>query len=171
MVTIRTILRDLADPDRRRRIGAAFWKHSDPQSRALATAQLAKALHFREETLRKLPAEKRGELLVARAGSHDFEEALAAALMHYHTHEKSEMLAAFLDEWKIPHENGSIETDDYKTPTTEQIRDAVRTLDRFDRRDVVVYLATAGLLMGGEWEQATLPVVEEMAAELGATPA
>jgi len=25
--------------------------------------------------------------------------------------------------------------------------------------------------MGGEWEEATLPVVEEMAAELGATPA
>jgi hypothetical protein len=166
MVTIRTILRDLADSDRRRRIGAAFRKHADAQSRAVANAQLAKALHFRDETLRKLPAEKWGELLTARAGSHEFDEALAAALMHYHTHDQREMLAAFLDAWNIPHVNGSIEVDDYAPPTADQVRDAVRALDRFDKRDVAIYLASAALLMGGPWEEATTPVVEELAKEL-----
>jgi len=166
MVTIRTIFRDLADADRRRRIGAAFWKHADAQSRAIATAQLAKAVHFREESLRKLSADKRGEMLANRAGAHEFEEALAAALMHYHTHEQREMLAAFLDAWKIPHENGSIETDEYKAPTTDEVRDAVTALSQFDRRDVAIYLATAGLLMGEEWEKATTPVVEEIAPAL-----
>lgn len=167
-MTIKHILRDLADADRRRKIGVAFWKHADAQSRAVATAQLAKAIHFREESLRKLSSDKRGEMLVARAGAHEFDEALAAALMHYHTHEQSEMLGAFLDEWKIPHVNGSIETDDYAAPTVEQVRDAVRALDRFDPRDVAVYLATAGLLMGEEWEKATTPVVDELAAQLTA---
>lgn len=165
-MTIKTIFRDLADAERRRSIGTAFWKHSDAQSRALATAQLAKAMHFREETLRKLPVEKRGEMLASRAGAHDFEETLAAALMQYHTHEQSEMLAAFLDAWHIPHENGSIETDDYTPPTADQVRDAARTLDRFDRRDVAIYLATAGLLMGSPWDEATAPAVEEIAKTL-----
>lgn len=167
-MTIKRIFRELADSDRRRKIGVAFWKHADAQSRAVATAQLAKALHFRDETLRKLAVEKRGEMLAARAGAHEFDEALAAALMHYHTHDQREMLAAFLDEWKIPHVDGSIEGDDTAAPTVDQVRDAVRVLDRFDPRDVAVYLASAGLLMGEEWEKATTPAVDEIAAQLNA---
>jgi len=166
MWNVRRILKELADAERRRRIGVAFWKESDAQTRAIATATLAKAVHFRDEALRKLPVEKRAEMLVARAGAPELEQALEAALMHYHTSQQREMLAAFLDAWKIPHENGSIETDDYAPPSAEQVRDAVRALDRFDRRDVALYLASAGLLMGGEWEKATWAVVDEMAPTL-----
>ena len=36
--------------------------------------------------------------------------------MQYHTHEKNGMLAAFLDQWKVPHVDGSIEVDDYTPP-------------------------------------------------------
>jgi hypothetical protein len=163
MFTARRILKELADPDRRRRILTAFWKHADAQSKALATVQLAKALHFRDETIRKMPAEKKADLLASRAGSPEAEQALEAALMHYHTHEQTEMLGAFLDQWKIAHVNGSIETDDYTPPTEEQVREAVAALaDRFDQRDVAIYLATLGLLMGDPWDQATWPVAEEM---------
>ena len=164
MWTARRILKDLADPDRRRRIAAAFWKHGDPSSKAMAIVQLAKSLHFRDETLRKMPAEKKADLLASRAALPEFEQSLEAALMHYHTHEQNEMLAAFLDLWHIPHVNGSIETEDYTPPTAEQVRDAVRELGgRFDARDVAIYLASLGLLMGEPWDAAAWPVVDEIA--------
>lgn len=160
---LKTILRDLADDDRRRAILSSFWRHADAQSKAMATVQLARALHFREETLRKLPLEKRSELLGSRVGAHDFEQFLEMALMHYHTHEQNEMLGAFLDLWNIPHVNGSIEVDDYKIPAPGQVRDAVHQLEsRYDKRDIAIYLATAGLLMGDEWRESVWSVVGEM---------
>ena len=73
------------------------------------------------------------------------------------------MLGAFLDLWNIPHTNGAIEVDDYKTPTSGQVRDAVHQLEsRYDKRDIALYLASAGLLMGVAWREATWPVVDEM---------
>ena len=120
MWTARRILKDLADADRRRRIAAAFWKHADASAKAMAAAQLARSLHFRDETIRKMPADKKAELLASRAALPEFEQTLEAALMHYHTHEQNEMLGAFLDAWNIPHVNGSIETDDYTPPNAEK---------------------------------------------------
>ena len=162
---VRRILRELADDDRRRRITIAFWRHADAQSKALAVAHLARALHFRDESLRKLPVEKRADLLASRAGTHEFDQMLEVALMQYHTSEHNEMLSAFLDLWNIPHVNGSIEVDEYKVPAAGQVRDAVHQLEsRYDKRDIAIYLATAGLLMGGDWRDATWPVVDEMMA-------
>jgi hypothetical protein len=165
MWTARKILKDLADPARRKNILTAFWRYADDHTRALATVQLARAMHFRDETIRKMPAEKKAELLAGRAGAAEFEQVLENALMVYHTHEQGGMLAAFLDQWHVPHVNGSIETDDYATPTADAVRDAANTLD-FDRRDVAIYLASAGLLMGGAWRDATWPVADELAPAL-----
>src|SRR5260370_3707700 len=151
MWDIKRIHKGLTDAPQRRQILTAFWRYAEPQSRLLTTAQLAKLLHFREETIRKMPNEKKADLLASRIGAHEFDEALAMGLMQYHTHYQAEMLAAFLDEWKIPHDKGSIESDDYKAPTDDQVRDAVRALDRFGTRDVAVYLASAGFLMGDAW--------------------
>jgi hypothetical protein len=162
------ILKDLADTARRRRILTAFWRYSEPSARLLTAAQLAKIMHFRDESIRKMPNEKKAELLASRIGLPEFDEPLAMALMHYHTNETAEMLAAFLDHWKIPHENGAIENDDYTPPTADQIREAVKTLKQFDRRDVAIYLATAGLLMGDAWREASWPVVDEMSEKLSA---
>ena len=50
--TGRRIVRELADGDRRKAIMTAFWRHADPQAKALAMLNLGKAMHFREETLR-----------------------------------------------------------------------------------------------------------------------
>ena len=166
MFTAKRILKELADPDQRRAILAAFWKHADTHAKLMAQMQLAKALHFRDETIRKMPPEKKADLLAARIGSHEFDQVLEIALMQYHTHEKSALLGAFLDRWGIKHENGSIDGDDYTPPTVEQVREAVKDLgDQFDRREVALYLATAGLLMAGEWRDATWPVAEELAGK------
>lgn len=163
MWTARRILKELADTDRRRDILTAFWKHADTQQRLIVQMHLAKALHFREETIRKMPPEKKADLLASRIGIPEFDQFLEMALMQYHTTTKNEMMAAFLDRWNVPHENGSIESDEYKTPSADQVRDAVRELS-FDPADVKIYLATAGLLMAGEWRDATWPVVDEMVA-------
>jgi hypothetical protein len=159
----RRILREIADSERRDRIFRAFWRHADAPTKAVAGAQLAKALHFRDETIRKMPLEKKSELLATRIGSSEFEQTFDAALLQYHTHEANEMMAAFLDRWGVPHVNGSIESDDVTPPTVAAVRDAAKEFaGRFEPLDIALYLASAGLLMGGAWSEAMLPVVEEM---------
>ncbi len=167
MWTARRILKDLADTDRRREILVSFWKNAEPQSRLLAGAYLAKAVHFREETLRKMPADKKADLLGSRIGVPEFDQFLEAALLQYHTHHANEMMAAFLDKWGVPHTKGAIESDDYKAPSIEQVRSAVSELgSAYDRHDISLYLASAGLLMGDEWREAMWPVVDEMVDEM-----
>src|SRR4029079_7705534 len=122
------IFKDLVDSDRRRRVLTSFWKHAEPTTKLLASAHLARAMHFREETLKKMPAEKKADLLASRIGAPEFDQFLDAALLQYHTHHATEMMAAFLDKWGVPHVNGSIEGDDYKAPTAEQVRAAASEL-------------------------------------------
>lgn len=165
MWTARRILKELADTDRRRRILTEFWKHGEQNSRLMAQLQLAKAMNFREATMRKLPAEKKADLLASRIGANDYEQFLEMALMAYHTHHQTPMMSAFLDEWKVPHENGSIESDDYTVPTADQVRESVKKFEgTYDQKDVIIYLASAGLLMADQWRDATWPVVDELAA-------
>ncbi|MDQ3282172.1 MAG: hypothetical protein M3Q69_12250 [Acidobacteriota bacterium] len=163
MWNARRILKELADADRRRAILTHFWKHAETQHRVLVQTHLAKAMNFREETIRKMPPEKKADLLAQRIATPEFEQFLEMALMQYHTNEKTKMMAAFLDRWNVPHENGSIETDDYTPPTADQVRAAVKELEgEYDRSDIRLYLATAGLLMADQWREGTWPVVEEM---------
>jgi len=161
MWTARRILKELVDAGKRRTILAAFWRYGDAQAKLMAQMQLAKALHFRDETIRKMPPEKKADLLASRIGAPEFDQFLEMALMQHHTHEKNALMAAFLDRWSVPHENGSIESDDYTPPTADQVRAAVQEL-ALDRDDVRLYLATAGLLMSEGWRNSTWTVVEEM---------
>ena len=164
MWTARRILKELCDSGMRRDVFAAFWKYADPNARALANALLAKAMKFRDETIRKMAADKKAEMLAARISVPEFDQFHEVALMHYHTNRKAEMLGAFLDKWGIPHENGSIEAEEYATPTIEQVRTAAQELaPQYGLQNVRLYLATAGLLMGDDWAAATWPVVDELA--------
>lgn len=165
MWTARRILKELTDTGRRRRVLTAFWRYAEPHSKLLAAAHLAQALHFREETLRRMPPEKKADLLASRIGVPEFDQFFEAALMNYHTHHQNEMMSAFLDRWNVPHVNGSIEAEDYPVPKAEEIRAAVAELEgTYDRRDIALYLASAGLLMSEEWRQAAWPVVDELMA-------
>lgn len=165
----RRILRELCDAERRLEILNCFWLHSDDMSRRVATAHLAKSLRFREGSLRKLPADRKAQMLASRIGSAEYEEFFEAALLAFHLTERKAMMAAFLDQWGIPHEDGAIGDDSYVPPTKEKVGAALAALaDRFDRGDMILYLATAGLVMGGggsEWRDATWPVVDEDAAK------
>lgn len=168
--TARKILRQLCDDERRNAALTAFWKNADPGAQARALLELAAALHFRPESLRKSSPARKAELLGSKLAASDFEETFEIALMVYHTREKRELLAAFLDEWKIPHEEGSIEAVEYTPPSRGEVEAAVAKLgDRFDARDIAIYLATAGLLMGNipQWREATWPVADALGSGLG----
>lgn len=160
----RRILKELVTPEKRRAVLAAFWRHGDAQSKLLAQAHLARSLHFRDETIRKMPPEKKADLLASRIGVGEFDQFLEMALMQYHTNEAKPLMGAFLDEWKVPHVDGSIEDDEYTTPDAAQVRAAVTALEgKFPKEDVLLYLATAGALMGDDWRAGTWPVVDEKA--------
>ena len=164
MWTARRILKELADADRRRAILTTFWKHAEPAHRLVVQAHLARAMKFREESIRKMPPEKKAEMLASRIGMPELDQFLEMALMQYHTREKAGMMGAFLDQWGVPHENGSIEVDEYKVPNADEVREAVKSLEsEYDRADVRLYLATAGLLMADDWRGSTWAVVDEMA--------
>ena len=161
----RRILKELVTPEKRRAVLTAFWRHGDAQSKLLAQAHLAKSLHFRDESIRKMSPEKKADLLASRIGVGEFDQFLEMALMQYHTNEAKPLMSALLDEWKVPHVDGSIETDDYTTPDAAKVREAITTLKgKFDDADVLLYLATAGLLMGEDWRAAMWPVVDEKTA-------
>ena len=161
--TARRILKELADGDRRRTALADFWRHADAASRQGAQAFLAKALSFREVTLRKLSPERRADLLASRLASTEAEPYAEEALVVYHMHRASALMGAFLDRWGIPHQDGAI-AGEAEAPNVEQVREAVAALaGGFERDELRLYLATAGLVMGDAWRAATWPVVDELA--------
>lgn len=165
----RKILSDLCDSPRRIEVLTTFWSGGEEMQRRLATAHLSRSMHFREETLRKAPKEKKAVWLASKLGSPELETCFEAALMVYHTTRVSGMLGAFLDHWEIVHKDGTIENDDYKSPSVERVRSGVTALkERFPMQDILLYLSSAGLLMGPEWREATWPVVDELVAGFSA---
>lgn len=168
----RQIIGELTTPELRQEIAATFWRSAEPQPKAAAAAHLAKAMNFRPEFFRKATVDKKAEWLLRRAALPELHEALEMALMLHHTAHRGEMMGAFLDEWGISHANGTIEEEEYGTPTPEQVRAAVDKLQsRWPLRDILIYLATAGLLMGTSeqgWRESTWAVVDELAPKLEA---
>jgi hypothetical protein len=169
----RRILKELCTAERRKEILTLFWTDAEKDTRELVTAALAKGLNFRLDSVRKAPPARRAELLGMQLHVPQFEEPLEIALMLYHTGRANELLSAFLDAWKIPHENGSIEVDDYPVPDAAAVTKAVAALkSKFPEADIALYLATAGLLMGRDepkWREATWPAVDGLRGD--ATPA
>jgi hypothetical protein len=163
--TARRIVKELADAERRRTILADFWRFEDAEGRLAAQAYLAKKLHFRDQSVKKLPPERKAELLAARINDPECEHFLGMALMQYHLHRARPLMAAFLDRWQVPHDDGLVSEGGTPPPLdVEKVRAAVNELaGAFDPADVRLYLATAGLLMGDEWRDAMWPVVDELA--------
>jgi hypothetical protein len=160
----RRILRELTDGERRKEILGDFWRHAEAAQRGAAEAYLAKALRFREVTVRKMPPAKKADLLAMRLADPEAEPYLEMGLMQYHLHRAGGLMAAFLDHWGIAHVDGAIADGEAAAPDVEAVRGAVAALaPSFEPRDVRLYLAAAGLVMGEEWGRATWAVVDEMA--------
>lgn len=162
----RRILNEIASPETRQTILKEFWRGADPQTKALATAHLAKAMRFREETIRKATVDKKAEWLSTRASAPELEHALEAALMAYHTKHARELMGAFLNQWNIPHVDGSIEVEEYEPPTEQAVTSSIESLrSTYSAEQMKLYLTSAGLIMGAadpRWRQATWPAVEHL---------
>lgn len=162
----RRILKELCHADRRREVLTVFWKEAEADTRNLVTAALARNLNFRLDSIKKATVERKADLLGLQLHVPQFEEPLEIALMLYHTGQARELLAAFLDSWKIPHVDGSIEVEEYPIPDAKAVARSTAALkSRFPEADIALYLATAGLLMGRDepkWREATWPEVERL---------
>jgi|CXWL01.1.fsa_nt_gi hypothetical protein len=157
----RRIYLELCDTERRRAIARAFWRFASPEERAQAAAALAQAMRFREPALRKAPVEKRADWLLARLNDPRFGQFFEVALVAYHTGIAKELLAACLDQWGVPHKDGLIEAEEPPIPSEEAIESSLPGLaERFPMPDLLLYLASAGLLMGDAWAKACWPVVD-----------
>ena len=104
--------------------------------------EVAKALKFRPQMIKKLPMEKR-----ARQARRLLEGPANAELCYelfgtYLVKTRKELVTAFLDATGVVHEDGMIQDVDSVAPAAEKIPEVVKELDaRFAPEDVTLYLA------------------------------
>ena len=127
-----------------RRLEAAnlFWndEHSADQQME-AVASIATHMKFRPRSVLTLAPEKRARYLAQLPSVSD---AIAArALVSYHLERQRPMMAAFLDQLGIAHENGLISDETVPKPEPAKVKAAVDHLSaNYPAEDVSLYLAT-----------------------------
>jgi hypothetical protein len=141
------------EPDVRVAAARALYSHDWGQSPTRREADFAimHGMRFRETAVRQLPVEKRANYL---ARSIRPTESLAGSLLlALHLEQRRDLLSAFLDELKIPHENGLIAEDhEPKPPTPATLKKAAKALaDKFPAEHVELYLATLYVLDRTTW--------------------
>ncbi len=104
--------------------------------------EVAKALKFRPQAIRKLPMEKRarhGRRIIAGGANAELCYELFGT---YLVRKRNELVTSFLDATGVKHEQGMIEDVEESVPDPAKIDGAVSELDgKFDPEDVTLYLA------------------------------
>jgi hypothetical protein len=128
-----------------------FWtdEQSGPQQEE-AIALMAEKMKFRPKTLRALPAEKKARYLSSISSISD---TLAARLLViYHLEMQRPMMASFLDDLGIVHQEGLISEQEVKAPDPARLAAAVNALAaKYPREDVTRYLSTLWLQDPETW--------------------
>ena len=106
--------------------------------------EVAKALRFRPQAIRKLPMAKRAKkahsILIAGSQAELCYELFGSYLIK----NRKELVTGFLDATGVVHEEGMIEDLDDNTPDADKIAEAVKELDgKFETEDVTLYLSLA----------------------------
>jgi hypothetical protein len=133
------------DRDTRQRAAEAFYdpETGDRSIQRGADLPIANAIRFRVVTVRKLPLERKKQLLATRVKP---EEALATLLLQglQLGEGNRKMLAAFLDVLKVPHDNGYIADDaEFDDPTRDDLARGAEALYKdFPGPDVDLYLVS-----------------------------
>jgi hypothetical protein len=128
--------------DRRVRAADAFWADDNAAAeQAEVIATIAHRIKFRMKSVLAMPLEKKTRQLVALPA---VSEAVAARLLvAYHLAHQKPMMARFLDELGIPHEDGVIADENLTAPPPERLASAARALaGAFPAEDVSLYLST-----------------------------
>jgi hypothetical protein len=129
------------DLGRRRQAATAFFADSETEGqRRGVVGFIAKKLNLRPQKAAKFPADKAAAYL---ASIESLDEPLAAWLIRsYLFASQQAMLLMFLDELKIPHQNGVIPEGNTAVPTVDELRAAVeRIRGAFLAEDVQLYLS------------------------------
>jgi hypothetical protein len=142
------------DADERSLAARAFFAHpwGDAATRREGDLAIAKALRFREDAVRRLPADKRASYLAKAVQPAD--SLAGSILLALHLEQRRGLLSAFLDALGIPHDQGMIAEDrELQAPEREALGRAAEALDaRFPVREVDVYLAALLALDPSVWE-------------------
>jgi hypothetical protein len=106
--------------------------------------EVAQAMKFRPQAIRKLPMERRAKkarsIIIAQRNAELCYELFGTYLVKT----KKELVTGFLDATGVEHEDGMIQNIDASVPEAAKIATAVDALDqKFDRDDVTLYLALA----------------------------
>lgn len=106
--------------------------------------EVAKALKFRPQAIRKLPMDKRARTartILSRGGNAELcYELFGGYLMK----NAKEVVTEFLDGTGVPHEDGMIQNIDSDKPAGDKVASTVAELDKkFDPADVTLYLSLA----------------------------
>lgn len=106
--------------------------------------EVAKALKFRPQMIRKLPLEKRAKsarAILARGGNAELCYELFGSYLLKHT---KDLVLAFLDGTDVKHEDGMVDDIVAEKPTGDKVATTVAELDKtFDSADVTLYLSMA----------------------------
>ena len=120
----------------------AFWKDDNAAAeQAEVIATIAHRIKFRMKSVLSMPLEKKTRYLIALPA---ISEAVAARLLvAYHLTHQRAMMARFLDELGIGHEDGLISDENMVAPPADRIAAAAKALaSAFPTDDVSLYLST-----------------------------
>ena len=106
--------------------------------------EVAKALKFRPQAIRKLPMAKRAKkahsILISRGQAELCYELFGSYLIQ----KRKDLVTCFLDATGVVHEDGMLEDLEDNQPDVDKIADAVKQLDeKFEPQDVTLYLSIA----------------------------
>ena len=120
----------------------AMYEALSQQGLGPLDAEVAKAVHFRPQAIRKLPMPRRARKAKAILISTSNAELCYELFGTYLIKEHKELVTGFLDATGVEHEDGMIENLDNNKPDDAKVADAVKGLEgKFDAEDVTVYLA------------------------------
>jgi hypothetical protein len=106
--------------------------------------EVAKAMKFRPQAIKKLPMDRRAKKARGLIVMHRNAELCYELFGSYLVKTKRDLVTGFLDATGVEHEDGMIQNIDAAAPKNEKIAAAVKDLDqRFDPDDVTLYLALA----------------------------
>ncbi len=152
--TIRRLWKALTPEERAQGITAALSDDTDGWVRATTKTAIASALKFRPQTVADWPRHK----VVSEAARLPLGDVqlLSAFLVDLHLGHRRPMMAAFLSDLGIPHEDGRIDSENVQVPRQEAAKlapAADRLAAAFPHDETVTYFLTLLLQDSAIWEE------------------
>lgn len=120
----------------------ALYESLSEQGFGPLDGEVAKALRFRPQAIRKLPFDKRARKARSLIESRSNSDLCYELFGTYLVKNRKELVTGFLDATGVRHEDGMIHDIEAAEPDASKIDEAVKELDgRFDPEDVTLYLA------------------------------